>query len=183
MKSNIITISLLTILVFLFVQDVTAGSYKDDLKQDPPASYLVILSLDGLNPEWYLDEKWPAPTLQQLAREGTHAKRVRGVFPSVTFPSHITLVTGALPNEHGVLSNGVFNPGGDDSSYWYADQIKIKTLWDVVKENGGISAGFNWPVSVGGNIHYNIQTRPMCLTCLIPLPSLRDLQMYWGKKY
>jgi predicted AlkP superfamily pyrophosphatase or phosphodiesterase len=153
---KVILTSVLSLFIGFYVVDNSATVNSENSVLDPSASHLIILSLDGLNPEWYLDDKWPAPTLQQLAREGTHAHRVKGVFPSLTFPSHTTIVTGALPGEHGVLSNSVFTPGGDDAWYWYADQLKVKALWDVVKENGGTSAGFNWPVSVGGSIDYNI---------------------------
>ena len=39
----------------------------------PRADHVVLVSIDGLRPEFYLDESWPAPMLQQMAREGGHA--------------------------------------------------------------------------------------------------------------
>lgn len=51
------------------------------------AKYLVIVSIDGFRPDFYLDETWPAPMLQQMSREGAHAIGITGVFPSVTYPS------------------------------------------------------------------------------------------------
>ncbi len=122
-----------------------------------PAKHLILFSIDGLRPEFYLDETWPAPTLQQMAREGTHAQGVYGIFPSVTFPSHTTLVTGALPADHGILYNTPFLPGEATGEwYWYADAIKVPTLWDIVHEAGGTSAGLKWPVAVHATIDYNI---------------------------
>jgi hypothetical protein len=32
------------------------------------AKHLILFSIDLLHPEFYLDETWPAPTLQQMAR-------------------------------------------------------------------------------------------------------------------
>jgi len=37
---------------------------------------------------------WAAPTIQPMARGGVQALGVRGVFPTVTYPSHTTLITG-----------------------------------------------------------------------------------------
>jgi predicted AlkP superfamily pyrophosphatase or phosphodiesterase len=133
-----------------------ANVSTEKINQGPPASYLIILSIDGLNPQLYLSNKWPAPTIQQMALEGTHAHWVRGIFSSVTFPSHIALVIGALPAEHGILRNSTFSPGDEDGYYSNTNKLQVNTIWDVVKENGGVSAGFNWSASVGGNIYYNI---------------------------
>ena len=60
---------------------------------DAPADHVVLVSVDGFRPDFYLDAGWPAPTIQKMAREGAHAERVRVVFPSVTYPAHTTMVT------------------------------------------------------------------------------------------
>lgn len=90
--------------------------------------------------------------LQQMAREGAHAKGVRGVFPSVMYPSHTTLVTGARPANHGILLNR--NPGSDWN--FFHDDITTLTLWELVGENGGTTVNVGWPVTVGAPIDYNV---------------------------
>jgi hypothetical protein len=123
----------------------------------PRATHVVIISVDGFRPDFYLDERWPAPTIQQMAREGAHARGVRSVFPSVTYPSHTTIVTGALPARHGIVYNMPFeglNPTG--RWYWDASAIKLPTLWDAVRAAGGKSAAVSWPVTVGAAIDWNI---------------------------
>lgn len=121
------------------------------------ADHVVIISIDGLRPEFYLDRTWPAPTVQLMAREGAHAKGVRTVFPSVTYPSHTTLVTGALPARHGVLFNTPFEPAGETGRwYWEADAIKVPTLWDALESRGRRVAALSWPVTVGANIAWNV---------------------------
>ena len=69
---------------------------------EPRADHVVLISVDGFRPDFYIDESWPAPMIQQMAREGARAERVRGVFPTVTYPSHTTIVTGLDPYQHGV---------------------------------------------------------------------------------
>lgn len=126
--------------------------------QEPrPADHVVLISVDGLRPEFYLEERWPAPMMQLMAREGAHAEKVRGVTPTVTYPSHTTLVTGALPARHGILHNRPFQPGGP-TGLWYMehDSVRVPALWDAVRAAGGTSAGISWPVSAGAAIDYNI---------------------------
>jgi predicted AlkP superfamily pyrophosphatase or phosphodiesterase len=37
------------------------------------SKHVVLISIDGFRPEFYLDEKWPAPNLKSMAKEGTYA--------------------------------------------------------------------------------------------------------------
>lgn len=125
--------------------------------QERPADHVILISVDGLRPEFYLQERWPAPMMQIMARDGTHAQAVRGVTPTVTYPSHTTMVTGALPARHGVYHNRPFEPGGA-TGVWYMEStdVKVPALWDAVKAAGGTSAGISWPVSAGAAIDYNL---------------------------
>lgn len=118
----------------------------------PPADRVVLISLDGFRPDFYLEPHRPAPMLQQMAREGAHATGVRGVFPSVTYPSHTTLVTGARPANHGILLNR--NPGSDWN--FFHDDITTPTLWELVGAQGGTTVNVGWPVTVGAPIDYNV---------------------------
>lgn len=122
-----------------------------------PADHVVLVSVDGLRPEFYLEEHWPAPNLQEMAREGVHARAVRSVFPSVTYPSHTTMITGARPDRHGIFHNAPFEPAGPTGRWhWHEDSIRVPTLWDAVGESGGTTASVGWPVSVGAPIDRNV---------------------------
>ncbi|MEM9555674.1 MAG: ectonucleotide pyrophosphatase/phosphodiesterase [Acidobacteriota bacterium] len=117
----------------------------------------MLVSIDGLRPEFYLDRTWPAPMLQQMAAEGAHARAVETVFPSVTYPSHTSMVTGVRPARHGIHYNAPFEPGGVSGRwYWHANAITAPTLWSSVAATGGTSAAIGWPVTVGATIDWNI---------------------------
>ena len=117
---------------------------------------VVLVSVDGLRPEIYLDPEAHGaelPTFRSLMREGAYAEAVEGVYPSVTYPSHTTIVTGVTPARHGILNNYVFDERGRfDDWYWYAESIRAPTLWDVAK---GKTAAIHWPVTVGAAIDVN----------------------------
>lgn len=123
----------------------------------PRAEHVVLFSIDAFRPDFCRDERWPMPTLQQLAAEGAYAERVRSVFPALTYPAHTTMVTGALPARHGIAHNRPFEPGGQSGRWlWEAAHIAVPTLWQRVRAAGGRSAAVSWPVTVGADIDWNV---------------------------
>ena len=123
---------------------------------EPRADHVVLVSVDGLRPDFYLPgSSWPAPNMQQMARDGAHAEGVRGVFPTVTYPSHTTIVTGALPARHGIYYNRPFEPEGQSGEwYWHESGIQVPTLWDAVRGAGRRTAAISWPVTVGAPVDW-----------------------------
>ncbi len=119
-----------------------------------PAASVLMISVDGMKPEYVLQADahgLKIPFLRSMLSEGTYADGVTGVWPTVTYPSHTTLLTGATPAEHGILNNVQFDPRRtfDGAWYWYAGAIKVPTLWQAAHEAGLSTASVGWPVSVG----------------------------------
>jgi predicted AlkP superfamily pyrophosphatase or phosphodiesterase len=113
-----------------------------------------MISVDGMKPEYVLEADahgLKIPFLRSMLRDGTHAAGVTGVWPTVTYPSHTTLLTGVSPSEHGILDNAQFDPRRtfDGAWYWYAAKIKARTLWQAAHDAGLSTASIGWPVSVG----------------------------------
>ncbi|MDR3438336.1 ectonucleotide pyrophosphatase/phosphodiesterase [Telmatospirillum sp.] len=121
----------------------------------------MLLSIDGLKPEAVLDAEahgLKLPNLRAMMRDGAYATGVRGVLPTLTYPSHTTILTGASPASHGIYDNTTFDPynRNHEGWYWYAEDIKVPTLWDAASAAGLVTANVYWPVSVGANIRYNL---------------------------
>lgn len=116
--------------------------------------HVILISIDGLRPEFYLDTRWPTPNLQQLKVEGVYAERVKSVFPSYTYPSHTAMLTGALPARSGIYYNAPMGSTGDWN--WFMKDIKMPTLWQALAEKGLTTSAVQWPVSVGDGITYNV---------------------------
>ncbi|MGD0097810.1 MAG: ectonucleotide pyrophosphatase/phosphodiesterase [Terracidiphilus sp.] len=118
------------------------------------AAPVLMISIDGLKPEYVTEADargMRIPYLRTLVRDGVYAEGVVGVWPTVTYPSHTTLLTGVSPAEHGIYNNQEFDPGRDFSGawYWYAQQIRVPTLWQIAHNAGLHTASVGWPVSVG----------------------------------
>jgi len=122
-----------------------------------PAKHVILITIDGMRPEFYEDPGWPTPNLQHLMQEGAYAVRVRSVFPTVTLPNHTAMITGALPARSGVYYNVPFNPLSSAMAWnFFANIIRVPTLFDAVHATGKVTAAIDWPVTVGmASIDYN----------------------------
>jgi predicted AlkP superfamily pyrophosphatase or phosphodiesterase len=119
--------------------------------------HLVMISVDGLMPSTYLGaEAARTPALKALRDEGAYAEGVIGVLPSVTYPSHTTLITGVPPALHGIFGNAIFDAEGRSNSawYWYARDIRVPTLIGAARARGMRAAAVSWPVTVGMEADY-----------------------------
>jgi predicted AlkP superfamily pyrophosphatase or phosphodiesterase len=118
------------------------------------ASPVLMISLDGLRPGDVADADArgvKVPNLRALAKQGAYASGVVGVLPTLTYPSHTTLVTGVSPADHGVSNNLTYDPYGKNQQgwYWYAQDIRVPTLWQAAHGAGLKTASIHWPVTVG----------------------------------
>jgi predicted AlkP superfamily pyrophosphatase or phosphodiesterase len=119
-----------------------------------------MISIDGLGASWYMSPlpKLRIPNLRRLMEEGSYAEGVEGVYPSVTYPSHTTLVTGRLPGEHGIFTNLSSREAGKNPKdwFWFANAIQVPTLWDVLHDEGLTTAAAFWPATAGARITWDI---------------------------
>src|SRR5262245_24867387 len=126
-----------------------------------PRVPIVLISIDGLMPDQLVSPDrhgLKIPNLRRLVAEGSSATGVKGVLPTVTFPSHTTMISGVTPAKHRILANTPFDPFGKNHGgwYWYAEDIKEETLWDAARRAGITTGNVEWPVSVGAPVDFNI---------------------------
>jgi predicted AlkP superfamily pyrophosphatase or phosphodiesterase len=117
------------------------------------AEPVLFISIDGLQPGDVIEADkrgLKIPNLRRFVTEGSYASGVVGVLPTVTYPSHATLLTGAAPARHGIYGNTTFDPKQINQGgwYWYASDYKLPTLWSAAAKAGLTTANVHWPVSV-----------------------------------
>ena len=148
-----------------------------------PARHVVLISIDGMRPASYTSAG-PAkiPTLRALAARGAYASGVVGVLPTVTYPSHTTMITGVPPAIHGIVNNTWLDPEARAAGawYWYARDIKVPTLPGLIRASGMTAAAVSWPVTVGMDLDYNVpehfrSRHPEALSLLRALSTPRHL--------
>lgn len=131
----------LSIIVLLLLSLPTKGSEEQTV---------VLISLDGFR--WDYIEKHGAKNIANIAKQGVRGHKMRPVYPTKTFPNHISMVTGLLPINHGVVENrfcdtkrsDCYSMGkGKDDSTW----LSGIPLWNLASMQGLKSATYFWPES------------------------------------
>ena len=99
--------------------------------EKPSRFRVVVISLDGLRPDAITAAN--APTLARLATEGAAATNAQTVLPSLTLPAHTSMVTGLVPQRHGITWNDDTTP---------PEPVDLITIFDFTKQAGYTSAMF-----------------------------------------
>lgn len=136
--------------IFFVVLTIVSSAVYGQLSSH---NHVILISIDGFRPEMYQDKSWPTPNLNYLLKEGVYANHMKSVFPAYTYPSHTAMLTGALPARSGITHNVKDDKG---NWFWYTKDIKVPTLWQVLKQKGLTTAAVEWPVSVSDDITYNV---------------------------
>lgn len=129
---------------------LTAAPGAETIASDRPI--VLLIGLDGWR--WDHVDRFRPPTLQRLAQDGVRADGLIPIFPSKTFPSHYTIVTGLYPARHGIISNTMRDPAlpgrftisardvQQDTRWWGGEP-----LWVTAERQGQIAATMFWPGS------------------------------------
>jgi len=112
--------------------------------------YVVLVSLDGFRYDYA--KRYGARHLLELAARGASAPEgMLPSYPSITFPNHVTLVTGLYPEHHGIVANTFYDPGRKEVySYRDAQTVTDGTwyggtpLWVLAEQQGMRAACFFW---------------------------------------
>lgn len=111
---------------------------------------VVLISLDGFR--WDYLQKHKAEGLQKLATKGVKVDKMWPVYPSKTFPNHLSIITGLRPIDHGIIDNKFcdkkrnecYRMGlGKNDSTW----LNGIPLWNLAQMQGLKSATYFWPES------------------------------------
>jgi len=146
----LIKVSLLFLLVLLS-KSCETDSNESDLVAEKPL--VLLISVDGFAYDYF--DRAETPTFDSLINEGAKAEALVPVFPSKTFPNHYTQVTGLYPENHGIISNRMYDPNynqyftiGSQSTTanqgkWYQGE----PIWATAKKQGLLTATMFWPGS------------------------------------
>lgn len=122
-----------------------------------PDRCVILVTIDGLA-NFYLDDpRSDVPVIRKLAAQGARAEQgMIAAFPTVTWPTHTTLATGANPARHGVVGNNYFDRATAKNVPLILDRILGKdeavqcpTIYDAAHAAGLKTAAVCWPASRG----------------------------------
>ncbi len=111
--------------------------------------HLVVVSFDAMVTE-DLDLLKDGPVFSRLLTEGSRVNRIRTVYPSLTYPAHTSMLTGARCGKHGIVNNEPSEVGNLKCDwYWFHDPVRIPDVHDAAKKAGLVTASVFWPVTGG----------------------------------
>jgi predicted AlkP superfamily pyrophosphatase or phosphodiesterase len=123
--------------------------------------HVVLITIDGFAAYNLDDDSIVMPNIRALRDAGVRTAGSETIFPSLTHPSHTTIVTGVAPIKHGVLANTMHDRIKGTSyrptNLLRSESVRVPTIFDVAKKRGMTTASFFWPETRGdASIDYNI---------------------------
>ena len=114
------------------------------------SKHLIVMSVDAMVFE-DLATLRTLPNFKRLIENGSRVDKVRSIYPTLTHPIHVAIMTGCYPGKTGVPNNDRFIPG-DLNSPWYnrLDEVQVPTLFHAAKAAGLTTAACRWPVTACG---------------------------------
>lgn len=131
-------LALLVLLPLLFLSEPVNATTESG-----QAPIVILISWDGMRHDYPERDKYPG--LIRMIEQGTRAQRLIPVYPSDTFPGHVSIATGTYPDVHGIVSNtfydrklGAYDYDGD------AAWIMAEPLWAAAERQGIATAVYFW---------------------------------------
>jgi predicted AlkP superfamily pyrophosphatase or phosphodiesterase len=162
----------------------SGGPLENDIVQRSKP-YVVLISLDGFGAD--LLEREKPKHLFALRESGAAAGSLLPVYPTTSFPNHMSIITGMYPTRHGIVDNN-FHDRQLNLNYnsktkaiysnpaWY----KGKPLWISAEEQGMRTACLFWPSS-DVEIHGRRPTQYFAYDAAFPYRKRADQILEWLK--
>jgi predicted AlkP superfamily pyrophosphatase or phosphodiesterase len=112
-------------------------------------AYLLMVSFDGFR--WDYLDRGVTPNVDRIAARGVRAEGLVPAFPTKTFPNHYTMVTGLVPDHHGIVANSMYDPDFD-ATFSMSDRTSVQDgrwwggvpVWVTAERHGMRTAPMFW---------------------------------------
>ena len=128
--------------IFTFI--ISSSVYGQTAK-----STVILLSIDGFSYDYLATYK--PKNILTFGKTGATAKLLP-IYPSKTFPNHLSIVTGVYPVQHGIVHNKFYHRvlkknytlgAGKFNSAW----LTARPIWTLAEQQGLKTAIYFWPES------------------------------------
>ena len=115
---------------------------------------LLVLSIDAMFSE-DVEKLKKYPRVAPFFERALVSKNMAPIYPALTYPCHVSIVSGNTPAKHGVYHNLECVPNAKFQDWkWYYSDINCKTLFDYFRNAGWSSSAIFWPVSANAPVDY-----------------------------
>ena len=111
--------------------------------------HVIVVSVDALVYE-DLDYASTLPHFGKLLANGARINKVHSIYPTLTHPIHVSMMTGAPAGKTGIIANEYFQPGTLERT-WFNDihEVKTETIFHAAHRAGLTTCACRWPVTAG----------------------------------
>lgn len=124
--------------------------------------YTIVLDIVGL--EHGHIGKGMLPNIDRIAEEGQAAK-MEPVFPAVTCTVQASVLSGKYPDEHGIISNCLYDRDSYSVAFWEQPSrlVKSNRIWDIAKNKdpSAKTAVLFWQNSMHAQSDIVVTPRPL----------------------
>jgi predicted AlkP superfamily pyrophosphatase or phosphodiesterase len=159
--------------------------------------HVIVIDIVGLERK-HISENI-TPNIFKISQTG-EIRDLETVFPAVTCTVQSSLLSGAYPEVHGIISNGLYDRQHYTVSFWEqsSNLVQADRVWDTIKMHGSVSktAVLFWQNTIYSNADLVLTPRPlhmddrMIMWCYSKPPGFYekliekigkfDLTWYWG---
>jgi predicted AlkP superfamily pyrophosphatase or phosphodiesterase len=129
--------SAIALVSFLVVLAASATGQRSSTSFERPRTAnggrpVILISVDGLRADAI--EAFESKTMKRLMQEGSYTLHASTILPSKTLPSHTSMLTGELPQTHGVFFN--------NEQIFSTVELKTPTIFGVLHSKGFKTSAF-----------------------------------------
>ena len=150
---NYFFLKIISITVFFQMLVISCTDVNNNNQKEIEEFPLILISIDGFR--WDYFEKTSTPNLDKIIQRGVKADGLETVYPSKTFPNHVTIVTGRYPDNHGIIGNYFYDQ--DFQEYFYiglnsepakdGKWLQSEPIWVTAEKNLKKAMIMFWPMS------------------------------------
>ncbi|MEK7465795.1 MAG: nucleotide pyrophosphatase/phosphodiesterase family protein [Planctomycetota bacterium] len=122
---------------------------------------VVLLNIVGLTPRQVGEH---TPRIRALADAGSGAGPMKGVLPAVTCAAQATMLTGLLPQEHGVVGNGWFHRETGEVRFWLQSNALVsgEKVYEAARKRDPkfTCAKMFWWFNQGAAVDWSVTPKP-----------------------
>lgn len=114
---------------------------------DESRTVVIWISIDGVRPDYF--DRASLPFFEMARRQGAYSDALAPVFPSLTFPNHVSQATGTTVDQHGVPMNSFYDTEHERFFSYPGRQYLLQSepIWTTAERQGRRTAILDWVLS------------------------------------
>ncbi len=138
---------LLSLSFLLLVSGCATWTNRARVSDDTPRTVVVWISVDGVRPDYL--QRTSLPFMERMMEEGAYSLALAPIFPSMTFPSHVSQATGVTVDQHGIPMNSFFDPERNRRYFYppFPFLMEAEPIWTTAQRQGLRVAVYDWVLS------------------------------------